>query len=253
MIQLKSKGPDVLFMQALIGHEVWDGCFGPKTEASLKCWQSSHGLKADGQCGPKTWEMLFKMFPRTQASKQDLEALAKELNCKYAALMAIKEVESGGSFTQMGRPIALHEGHIFWKYLKEQGLDPTSIGTSDILYPKWTKQYYKTGDQEYELIDKAFQINIPAALMSSSLGMFQIMGFNYKACGCKTPNEFWGRSALSELEQIKMFANFIKNNPKMLKALQEEDWAAFAKLYNGPEYKQNNYDTKLAKAFSHYL
>ena len=33
-----------------------------------------------------------------------------------------------------------------WKYLKEQGLDPTSIGTSDILYPKWTKQYYKTGD-----------------------------------------------------------------------------------------------------------
>lgn len=252
-LQLNSKGPDVLFMQYLIGHSTLDADFGPKTEKDLILWQSSHGLKPDGQCGDKTWKKLLEY--RKPASKEELEKLAKELGCEYAALKAITEVESGGKggFTKEGRPIALHEGHIFWKYIKLYGGTPDNKGNEDILYPNWTKEYYKTGDAEYELIDRAFKLNTKAALESSSLGMFQIMGFNYKLCGCKSPNEFWARSMASELEQIKMFAEFIKSSPKMLKALKDKDWVTFAKLYNGPEYSKNKYDSKLSSAYLKYI
>ena len=38
----------------------------------------------------------------------------------------------------------------------------------------------------------------------------------------------------------------------MLPALQNRNWADFAKRYNGPAYAQNKYDEKLAKAYAKY-
>ena len=35
----------------------------------------------------------------------------------------------------------------------------------------------------------------------------------------------------------------------LLKALQSRKWADFARLYNGPAYKENLYDVKLARAY----
>src|ERR671917_272606 len=54
-------------------------------------------------------------------------------------------VESNGSgFLKDGRPRILFEGHIFWKQLTDKGIPPGPYvkGNEDILYPKWTKQYY---------------------------------------------------------------------------------------------------------------
>lgn len=39
----------------------------------------------------------------------------------------------------------------------------------------------------------------------------------------------------------------------MLPALQAKDWAEFARRYNGPAYKENRYDEKLAKAYQKFL
>ncbi|MNL61260.1 hypothetical protein D3C87_1851660 [compost metagenome] len=38
----------------------------------------------------------------------------------------------------------------------------------------------------------------------------------------------------------------------MHKALLGRKWADFARRYNGPAYKENDYDTKLAKAYDHF-
>lgn len=35
-------------------------------------------------------------------------------------------------------------------------------------------------------------------------------------------------------------------------ALRARDWPAFARGYNGPGYRRNAYDTKLAKAYARY-
>ncbi len=42
------------------GHSVTvDGVFGPRTEAAVKAFQTSHGLVANGIVGPETWAALI--------------------------------------------------------------------------------------------------------------------------------------------------------------------------------------------------
>ncbi|WP_426772988.1 N-acetylmuramidase domain-containing protein, partial [Pseudomonas aeruginosa] len=43
-----------------------------------------------------------------------------------------------------------------------------------------------------------------------------------------------------------------KTNPAIHKALKSKDWAEFARRYNGPDYKKNNYDVKLAEAYQSF-
>jgi putative chitinase len=54
-----SRGPLVAEVQEKLGIEPADGIFGPGTERSIKAWQSSNGLVADGIVGPKTIKKLL--------------------------------------------------------------------------------------------------------------------------------------------------------------------------------------------------
>lgn len=57
-VGLGSKGVHASLVQAIIGAKA-DGDFGPKSVASLKAWQTSNGLTADGSVGPVTWKKMF--------------------------------------------------------------------------------------------------------------------------------------------------------------------------------------------------
>jgi len=60
-IKPKPPNPDVKLMQQKLGiHD--DGQFGKDTDAALRAYQKSHGLKVDGECGPKTWTSLLAGF-----------------------------------------------------------------------------------------------------------------------------------------------------------------------------------------------
>ena len=103
--------------------------------------------------------------------------------------------------------------------------------------------------KEYDRLERARKINRNAADASASWGMFQIMGFNHKACGEKTVSGFVEAMCRSEIDQLLLSARFINGNKVMLDALQKKNWAAFAKAYNGPAYAQNQYDVKMANAY----
>ena len=77
------------------------------------------------------------------------------------------------------------------------------------------------------------------------------MGENYRAAGFATVKDFVFAMTKSESEHLTAFANFVGNDKAMLKALQDKDWAAFAERYNGKNYKNNDYDTKLKTAYDH--
>ena len=81
--------------------------------------------------------------------------------------------------------------------------------------------------------------------------MAQIMGFNYKACGCKNVSEFVGDMTENEGKQLDLFVRFLQGN-KWDKYLRTLDWKEFARHYNGPSYAQNQYDTKLENAYKKY-
>ena len=186
----------------------------------------------------------------------DFNQVSRMLACEPAALKAVQQVETGGrgGFFVPGKPAILFEGYIFWSQLKKRCLHPEDYvnGNESILYSVWTKQYYKGGIRKYERLEQARTINREAVDSSASWGMFQIMGFNYAACGEKCAKSFVQSMCESECKQLLLFANFIQKNPPMLRVLQSKDWAAFAKCYNGPAYAQNRYDVKLVEAYQKY-
>lgn len=187
---------------------------------------------------------------------EDFTQIAELLGCEPAALKAVQQVETGGrgGFFSPGKPAILFEGHIFWTQLKKRGSNPEDYvkGNENILYPKWEKGHYKGGIGEYDRLEQARKINREAADASASWGMFQIMGFNYAACGEESIESFVRSMCESEFKQLLLTANFIKKNSQMLQALQAKDWAVFAKCYNGPAYAQNSYDVKLEAAYQKY-
>ena len=88
-----------------------------------------------------------------------------------------------------------------------------------------------------------------AANLSTSFGMFQIMGFNHNKCGFDNVFDFVKFLRESEENQIDAFFKFIKNI-KADDKLKAKDWAGFARAYNGPGYEINKYDKKLQIAYN---
>lgn len=182
-----------------------------------------------------------------------IKKVAKANNLEPAAIKAVVIVESGGSGFINGttKPKILFEGHIFWNQLIKVGIDPNKIikGNENIIYSKWTKIYYS--EDQYLRLEKAKKINIDAALKSTSWGLFQIMGFNHASCGYNNVTDYVNDMYIDEQHQLQAFINFIKNDSSgnKYKALQNKDWATFAKLYNGSSYALNQYDIKLKKNY----
>lgn len=234
-----------------------DAAFTEAMKVAVADFQKKHGLDADGIVGYRTWEAL--LFAGKSASgkleNEDFSLVAMLLDCEPAALKAVQEVETGGrgGFFASGKPAILFEGHIFWNQLKKRGIHPETYAAANgnILYPKWEKGHYKGGLGEYDRLEQARGIHREAADASASWGMFQIMGFNYAACGENSVEEFVRSMCESERKQLVLSARFIRQ-AGMLPALQAKNWAEFAKRYNGPAYAQNNYDQKLATAYRKY-
>ncbi len=184
--------------------------------------------------------------------------IARENGIHPAALLAVKLVESGtkSGFLDSGKPQILFEGHVFYKYLKAnvKSLDMNKLCAQypNIVYPKWNKSKYLGGEKEWTRLEQARQINVKYAKYAASWGMFQVMGFNYKTCGCKTINEFVEKMCASQEQQLLLTLNFLKNS-NLIVPLQKRQWATFAKGYNGPGFAQNKYHIKLQAAYNNYL
>ena len=250
-----SKGTSVVQLQSFLKKEGYtvqpDGDFGEKTHVAVCRFQQRNGLAADGIVEQKTWGALLRKADKAI----DFAKAASFLNIEEAAIRAVCEVESGGrsGFLDDGRPMILFEGHILWRELKRRNINPEAYqdAYSDVLYPRWNRSKYKGGALEYGRLEKASNIDKDAALCSASWGMFQIMGFNYKLCGYDTVERYVEDIKANANNHLLAFAHFIKNSgiDKSLRAL---NWVEFAKKYNGPGYKLNQYDTKLQKAYLKY-
>lgn len=186
---------------------------------------------------------------------RDFRRAAQLLNCGVPEIKAVAEVESSGDgFLSDGRIKILFEGHWFFRFTK--GAHAATHPT--ICYPKLTRQFYAKGPnadvrgaRELIRLNQAIDLNRQAGLKSASYGKFQVMGFNFAVCGFNTVEEFYQAMLVSEAEHLAAFCNYIKNNG-LADELRQRRWADFARLYNGPEYRRNNYDGKLAAAYSRH-
>lgn len=179
---------------------------------------------------------------------KDFQMVADELGVEVAAMKAVVEIEAGvkmRGFYAPGVPVVNFDGTMYRKMLKRAGngkADKSAKvpgGLTGYALKEWTQ------------LTNARKVNEDAANMGAFWGMFQIGGFNYKLCGCKSVAEFVELMSYSELEQLELFAAFITNSG-MLNDLRNKNWAAFARKYNGASYARRGYHTRMASAYKKY-
>lgn len=268
LIRRNAKGKSVEVLQVLliqVGYNLdADGHFGGITDNAVKDFQKRNNLTVDGIVYTKTWAKLFELAPpisldAMRLSDKDIINFAKAFDLEIPVVKAVQEVESSGKgFLADNRPTILFEGHIFWKELEKREIDPRPLvkGNENVLYPKWTRDFYEGKGKEYVRLEKAKNVGtqseiLEAALASCSWGMFQIMGFNYKLVDAFDVIDYVTKSKRSEAAHLKAFGEFIMST-KLLKPLREKRWADFARGYNGRNFAVNQYDKRLAAAYLKY-
>ncbi len=192
---------------------------------------------------------MFDQDMRTQ-----IAVTAKSLNVLPAALLTVVEVESGGRIGAKvnGRmePMIRFEGHYFHRLLpkalrqiaRNQRLAHPRAGR--VTNPRHqARRWIK--------LKQAIKINRIAALSSVSWGVGQVMGSHWQWLGYGSVDALVqeARSGLSG--QVRLMARFIQKSGLVAK-LNSQDWAGFARTYNGPGFRKNQYDIKLAAAFARY-
>lgn len=257
-LSLGSKGLDVTQLQRFLAKVTpitIDGDFGPSTEAAVMAYQTSVGLVADGVAGPKTLGMITGTLNAKLLTQADLASAAKDLDVGLAAVMAVNFVESrGAGFLPNGKPVILFERHIMYRRLAAavelEMADALCIEKPTIVSK--SPGGYAGGVAEHQRLAAAKQIDEACAIESASWGLFQIMGFHWELLGYESAQDFELCMRSSEGQQLESFVRFIKADSGLHSALRNHRWADFAKRYNGPNYKINNYDRRLAAAHAKF-
>jgi len=167
---------------------------------------------------------------------------AESLGVPIAAIRSVYITETGGNaYYSDGKLKILFERHYFHKSTNGK----FAKSNSDLSNP--VRGGYGKYSQQHPKFEKAKALDEEAAYFSTSFTGFQIMGANYKDAGdFKSAKEF-GDAMLngSEDDHLNAFVSYVKNNSSLHKNLKKQDWTKFAEGYNGPAYKDNDYDTKM--------
>lgn len=181
-------------------------------------------------------------------TEEQYKSISERLDIEVELIKAVQSVETNGlGYHENNLLKILFEAHIFHRLTN--GI--YSKNNLDISSLKWNRSLYIGGIKEYNRLNKAYELNLEAALQSASWGLFQIMGFNYKACGYLSIYSFINDVKKGLYQALQQFLQYCKTR-NILNLLKEYKWAEFAKAYNGLSYKKNRYDTKLKSAYFKY-
>ena len=176
----------------------------------------------------------------------DFGRLAADIGCGEDHIRAVVEVETaGGGFDAQGRPKMLFEPHVFWARLAPD--KRAEAQAQGLAYRRWGAAPYPK--DSYPRIEAAMKIDPDAALRSASWGLGQIMGFNHQLAGYATPQAMVLAFMDDEENHLRAMVAFIKAKGLDV-ALHRQDWATFARGYNGEGYAKHGYHTKLAAAYA---
>lgn len=159
---------------------------------------------------------------------EDIRHAARALDVDEAVVRGVIDVEAAGRWHDAyGRPVMRFEAHVFRR----------RTGRTVAGHPN-----------SWDTLGRALNIAETAALESASWGGPQIMGFNHQTVGYATAKAMVEAFAGSAGAQLDALVAFIKDNRHLWRAARSDDWATFARIYNGPGYARNQYDVKLREA-----
>jgi hypothetical protein len=180
---------------------------------------------------------------------EDLKRAAKRLDLDPGFIVAVGQVESAGrGFLPSGLPKVRFDAHEFSR-LTSQKYD---LSHGSISSKKRNPSLYKEGEQEYDRLAAAMQLDKTAALEATAWGRFQILGIHHKSCGYDTVEEFVRAMHESELKQLEAFLAYLKNKG-LDKLLREKRWEDFARAWYGEDFDSKKYAKQLEEAYNKHV
>jgi len=235
-----------------------DGAFGKMTQSALEDYQARYKIKErnrSGACyGPITQKQALPFIDRKYIKEEDFVQAAKKLSVEINVIKAVTAVEAlQFGFYNNGVVVTLFERHVFYRKL---------VALKGVAYAKSiAKNYpdicnpvsggYVGGKAEVTRLAKARGIDEVAALKSASYGLFQIMGFNYEQTGNTSVGKYFDNISIGESYQLDAFVTYLllDKDGSLLNNLRRKDFTSFAREYNGPGFKKNQYDTRMMEEY----
>lgn len=181
--------------------------------------------------------------------KETLEAIDSiNTSIDKNVLKAFIEVESGGKgFTDSGKLIIQFEPAWF---RKKAPFAPTGL---------WSVNKVDIQSKEWEAFNNAFAIDSNAAMLSTSIGLPQIMGFHWARLGYSSVGAMWDDFKSGIKSQIEALIKFIETDGRLQAAINNKDWHMIAYIYNGSGYAElahrigrEPYNISLKNAYEKY-
>ncbi|MBB5725061.1 hypothetical protein FHS97_000969 [Sphingomonas endophytica] len=203
----------------------------------------------NGQFTAQTRAAVLKALtngPDAPIDNHDIDRAADRLGAPSAAVRSVIDVESTGTPFVDGRPTILFEPHRFSRATGHR-FDETHPALSS---RAWNPRLYPAAQAARwaQLLD-AVALDVDAGFASASYGAFQILGENHDWCGAATAWAFAWQQSRSAGAQLDAFVMFVEARG-LRRALQNRDWPAFARGYNGTAFRENRYDVRLAAAYA---
>lgn len=166
--------------------------------------------------------------------------------------LAVVDKESAGRafYTVKGEklPSIRIEGHYFWRLLGPGPKRDRAVREGLANRKAGVVKNPSTMAGRYAMLDRMTAIDVEVAYQSISIAIGQVMGENFKRIGYQSATAMFQAATASFDNQAAQMLSFIATDRKLVAAIQNHDYHTYARIYNGPNYKANNYHTDL-KAF----
>ncbi|MER0237162.1 N-acetylmuramidase domain-containing protein [Fulvimarina sp. MAC8] len=144
-------------------------------------------------------------------------------------------------------PLIRFEGHYFDRRLSEAAR--TRARAEGLSSPRAGRIKNPVGQSaRWALFERACRIDAEAACGSVSWGLCQVMGSHGETLGYGSAEALAATARRSIAGQFDVAARFLRIGA-LSDRLSDGDYAGFARRYNGPGYRRNAYDKKIAAAF----
>lgn len=178
-------------------------------------------------------------------TNSDYCEISKKYNIPISSIKALAMVESGGrgGFDKDGRLLIRFEGHKFRSFTKGK----FNQSHPEVSYPYHAKHTYCGKNHSYGGFNIAMGLDPTAAMISTSYGMFQPMGFNHEEMGYETIDQMLDDFKKGEKQQLDAFIRLIIKwgLADELRRGTLKDFTTVALRYNGQSYADNNYHNKM--------
>lgn len=231
-----------------------DGILGIETVQALRHFQHQRHLPVTGVVDLHTESALILPVNSRLLSPDDLYHAAHLLGVPAATVATVAHVENhGAGFDAYGQPTLLFDRLQFYRRLLASGMHKTTVAnhvahSPTLVHPRHDEHCHEL--TEYERFTLASEIDKNCAIEAGRWGMFRIMGLHWARLGYVDPLDFMLAMHQSEGSQLDAFCKFILTDRALLRAVQLCDWVTFAHQYNGPSFRTDLYDVKLAQTFS---